>query len=121
MSSTPSFLLDENLPSKLAKRFVQAGYVATSVALAGLTGQSDQVIFRYARSHVLSLLTADTDFLRTSDFPPPHAGIIVVTFPPRTRIAGIVATLLAALPEIASIDLTDHVYILEAGQLRIHQ
>lgn len=58
--------------------------------------------------------------LLASDFPPPHAGIIVIQFPPKTRITEIIAELIAALPEIAAIDLADHVYILEIGKLRLH-
>ena len=51
-----NFLFDENLPSKLAKRFMEAGTAATSVLLCGLFGQSDQVIFRYARVHHLTIM-----------------------------------------------------------------
>ncbi len=117
MLPTPSFLLDENLPSKLAKRFVDVGYVATSTLLCGLSGQPDHIVFRYARAHQLTIITSDSDFLRTSNFPPPHAGIIVLKFPPKTRISVIIAELLAVLPAIVTLDLTDHTFLLESGQL----
>jgi predicted nuclease of predicted toxin-antitoxin system len=117
MSSAPSFLLDENLPSKLAKQFMKDGYQATSVALVGLVGQHDRVIFKYACSHALTIITTDNDFLRVTDFPPPHSGIVLVRYMPRSRIATIIAEILAALPTIASLDLPNHVYILEHGQM----
>ncbi len=117
MSSTHSYLIDENLPSKLAKRFVDAGYSATSVALCGLSGQGDHIIFRYARAHKLVIITADSDFLKTTNFPPPHSGIIVLQFPPKTRIDAIIAELVAALPQIDALGLENQTYVLEHGNL----
>jgi predicted nuclease of predicted toxin-antitoxin system len=121
MLSTHRYLIDENLPSKLAKRFNDAGYSATSVALCGLAGQGDHSIFRYACTHKLVIITADSDFLKTANFPPPHAGIVVLQFPHRTRIADIIAALMAVLPQIATLNLADQTYVLEQGTIRVHQ
>jgi predicted nuclease of predicted toxin-antitoxin system len=113
MSSTHKYLLDENLPSKAIKPLIAAGYAMTSVALLGLSGQPDHQIFRYARSHDLVIVTADSDFLHATNFPPPHPGIVVLQFPHKTRIAEIIATLTANLPALDALTLKDHIHTLD--------
>jgi predicted nuclease of predicted toxin-antitoxin system len=43
-----------------------------------LGGFPDAVVFVYARTHQLILLTIDQDFLNTQQYPPLHSGIVVV-------------------------------------------
>jgi hypothetical protein len=68
----------------------------------------------------LVIITADSDFLKTANFPPPHAGIVVLQFPHRTRIADIITALIAALPQIDVLSLNDQTYILEQGDIRAY-
>lgn len=75
-----AFLIDENADFRLKRDLRAAGFTATHVHATdvGLGGFPDSVVFTYARTHHLILLTIDRDFLNTQQYPPPHPGIVVV-------------------------------------------
>ena len=106
-----TFLLDENMPVKVFTVLRRAGYSATRVLDEKLGAQRDNVVFAYARSHQMTIITYDTDYLNRTRFPPPHAGIFVLRFFPRgTSVGDIAAAVLAAVAELASKDISDKVY-----------
>jgi predicted nuclease of predicted toxin-antitoxin system len=114
MPTTPNwaFLIDENLTKKLAKEFVAAGYRATSVQRdhPELISKADRSIFRMACANGQAIITRDTDFLNSGDFPLPHSGIIVIRMPGKISNAEIARAILAALVTLAGQDLSNHVY-----------
>lgn len=116
MSSTPkspnwSFLLDANLTIKQAKALDTAGYPAVS-ALDDpeLAQKSNPVIFRRARAERQVIITRDRDFLKSQEFPPPHAGIIRLRLPGKISSAELIEAVLKALTELASQNLSNKAY-----------
>jgi predicted nuclease of predicted toxin-antitoxin system len=75
-----TFLIGENADFRLKRDLRAAGFTAAHVhgTDVGLGGAPDTVVFAYARLHQLILLTIDQDFLNRQQFPPPHAGIILL-------------------------------------------
>ncbi|MBA3825465.1 MAG: DUF5615 family PIN-like protein [Ktedonobacterales bacterium] len=82
MTVTPNwaFLIDENADFRLKRDLRAAGFTAAHVHVTdvGLGGFPDTAVFAYAKAHRLILLTIDQDFLNLQQYPPPHAGIVVV-------------------------------------------
>ena len=111
-------LLDENLPKTLWKALQAAGYPTTRLVDEGLRGQPDSVIFRQVRSRA-TIITRDKDFLKTDQFPIPHSGIIVVRLPNSTSVAEVVREVLNALTTLTEQDLTNKVFVVEPGQVRL--
>ena len=111
-------LLDENLPKTLWKALQAAGYPTTRLVDEGLRGQPDSVIIRQVRSRA-TIITRDKDFLKTDQFPIPHSGIIVVRLPNSTSVAEVVREVLNALTTLTEQDLTNKVFVVEPGQVRL--
>ena len=111
-------LLDENLPKTLWKTLQAAGYPTARLVDEGLRGQPDSVIFRQVRSRA-TIITRDKDFLKTDQFPIPHSGIIVVRLPNSTSVAEVVREVLNALTTLTEQDLTNKVFVVEPGQVRL--
>src|SRR5947209_5051725 len=76
-----AFLVDENTAKSLAFALRAAGYTAEHVYEVGLQGHPDTDIFAYAQAHQRTMITADPDFARILNFPPPHFGIMVLRLP----------------------------------------
>ncbi|SRR6266567_3213355 len=112
MTTRPrTFLLDENIPMKVLSTLRVAGYSATRVFDAGLGSQSDHAIFTYARLRQMTIITYDTDYLSRTNFPPPHAGLIVLRFFLRgTPLTEIASAVLNAVAELAPMDISNRVY-----------
>ncbi len=117
-SNTPRLLLDENLPKSLWKALRAAGYPTARLVDEGLRGKPDFVIFRQVRSNA-TIITRDKDFLKVEQFPIPHSGIIVVRLPNNTSVAKVVQEVLNALANLKEQDLSDKVFIVESGQVRL--
>src|SRR5260370_40400417 len=111
-------LLDENLPKTLWKALKAAGYPSARLVDEVLRGQPDSVIFRQVRSRA-TIITRDKDFLKTDQFPIPHSGIIVVRLPNSTSVAEVVREVLNALTTLTEQDLTNKVFVVEPGQVRL--
>ncbi len=118
-SNTWEFLLDENLPKSLWKALRAAGYPAARVIDEGLRGQQDSRIFRQVRFRSI-IITRDKDYLKTTLFPPPHSGTIVLKLPKKTSVADLVYEVMNAVTTLAGQDLANKVYIIEPGQVRLH-
>jgi uncharacterized protein DUF5615 len=84
----------------------------------GLRGRPDSVIFRQVRS-CATIITRDKDFLKTDQFPLPHSGIIVVRLPNSTPVADVILEVLNALATLKEQDLTNKVFVVEPGQVRL--
>ena len=84
----------------------------------GLRGRPDSVIFRQVRSRA-TIITRDKDFLKIDPFPTPHSGIIVVRLPNSTSVAEVVREVLNALVTLKEQDLSNKVFVVEPGQVRL--
>jgi len=60
--SEPAFLLDENVPTSLAKLLLERGYEARRLAEVSLRGAEDEAVAEYAADRGLILVTLDKDF-----------------------------------------------------------
>jgi predicted nuclease of predicted toxin-antitoxin system len=71
------FLVDENIPSAVARFLRDRGFELKEAAEAGLTGAPDDVIMALARKEQRVLLTFDKHFANVLGYPPnSHHGII---------------------------------------------
>ena len=57
------FLIDAQLPPRLARTLVEAGHEAEHVEDAGLRQASDSAIWDYAERHHAVIITKDEDFV----------------------------------------------------------
>ena len=87
------FLVDEDLPWRLAKALEEAGHVALHVTDVQLRGHRDETVFSYAQARGLALVTCDMGYSDIRRFPPgSHAGLVIarlstrVPAPERTRM-----------------------------------
>jgi predicted nuclease of predicted toxin-antitoxin system len=71
------FLVDEQLPSALARWISAQGHVAEHVSDVGLAGKEDTAVWHFALREGATLLTNDEDFLNVSAQKP---GCAVVWF-----------------------------------------
>src|SRR5260370_30527573 len=117
-SNTRGFLLDENLPKSLWKSLRAAGYPVVRVIDEDLRGKSDSTIFRQVRYRAI-IITRDKDYLKTTLFPPPHSGIIVVNLPRKTSVADLVREVMNAVTRLAEQNLANKVYIIEPDEVRL--
>jgi predicted nuclease of predicted toxin-antitoxin system len=112
------FLLDENMPRKVLTSLRREGYSATRVYDVRLRSQPDTAIFAYARSHQMTIITFDTDYLNQMVFPPPHAGILVLrSFPRDTSVNVLAVAVLKAVAQLAHLDISNRVYKLDPNGL----
>ncbi len=70
------FLVDNQLPSVLAKLLVSKGHVASHVLDLSLDGATDREIWNYAEANSFVLITKDEDFSRRAS--QPNAAVQVV-------------------------------------------
>jgi predicted nuclease of predicted toxin-antitoxin system len=117
------FLVDENLPRELVVQLQAAGYVAEHVVDVGLRGHSDAEVYAYAQAEGAALVTIDTGFGNLLQYPPPHAGIVVVRLPDAlsiTRRLEMIANGLAVLAgqPLENTLVTIEVNILDARRFR---
>jgi hypothetical protein len=116
-----NFLIVASLPRKTATLIRSYGHGAIGVRDIGLGSASDQTIAAHARSHQLSLITADQEFGNLFDYPPDqHSGIAVVDPPARANRAMVLALVESFLQQA---DLTDQLpgrlAIVESGRIRL--
>ena len=116
------FLLDENIPRKVLSVLRAAGYTVVRAYDVGLRAHSDAVVFAYACSYRMTIITFDTDYLNQTVFPPPHAGILVLRFFPRnTSFNALASAVLTAVTQLVDLPLSNRVYLLDPDGLREEQ
>jgi predicted nuclease of predicted toxin-antitoxin system len=113
--------VDENLPRSLAADLVALGHFAEHVYDIGIGGAKDPVVYAYAQSHTLTILTGDKDFSNIRVYARPHAGIVVVEVPdlmppePRKRL------ILRRLATLTGQALDNLLVIIEPGRVRVRR
>jgi len=115
------FRLDENLDPRLAVLLCEEEDEADTVRAEGLSGQSDDAIYRAIVAGSRVLVTLDLDFANPFRFAPASTAGIVIVRPPRPILPMIRATLAAALPQLRSRPLTGKLWIVEPGRIRVYE
>lgn len=113
--------LDENIDARLVGVLRQAGHEATTVREQGLHGTEDPALYDHCHSEGYVLVTLDLDFSNVIRYPPePTPGLVVLRGPddlfPTVKI--LIQTLLAGLTRETP---AGHLWIVEAGRIRIHE
>ena len=112
--------LDENLDVRLSAALTDAGHEAESVYEEGMSGASDDDIYQVCVREARTIVTLDLDFSNPFRFPPaPTEGTIVVR-PPRPVLPMVRATLMSALPQLGSMQLSGKPCIVEPGRVRVY-
>jgi predicted nuclease of predicted toxin-antitoxin system len=114
------FKLDENFDVRLAPLLAQGGHDVDTVKAERLSGSTDETIYETCRQKGRTLITLDLDFANPFRFPPEGTEGIVVIRPPRPVLPAIKATLESALAELTSKPLTDLLWIVEPGRIRVY-
>lgn len=119
MTARPrTFLLDENMPRKILTSLRRGGFNTTRVYDAGLRSRPDIAIFAYARAYHMTIITFDTDYLNQAAFPPPHAGIVILrSFLRGTTVNELASAVLKAAVQLAHLDISNRVYVLDPDGL----
>ncbi|HID74963.1 MAG TPA: hypothetical protein EYP56_03095 [Planctomycetaceae bacterium] len=115
------FKLDENLDIRLGALLAAEGHEVDSAVSEGLSGSSDDAVYRACRESGRALVTLDLDFFNPFRFPPaPTEGIVVVR-PPRPVLPVIRTVLLSVLPEFKRASLKGQLWIAEPGRVRVYK
>ena len=118
MTHSRAFLLDENMPRRVLTSLRREGVSAMRVYDVGLRSQSDATIFAYARTHHMTIITFDTDYLNQTAFPPPHAGLLVLRFFPRDiSVTELASAVLRAVVQLEGLDISNCAYRLDPDGL----
>lgn len=115
------FLLDANVPRRLAEVIGAAGHDCVDVRDTSLASAADAVIAEHARREAQILVTRDFDFADVLAYPPEqHAGVIVIAAPVTFSVAAICALLQVFLADSERIvALPGRLAILEPGRVRL--
>ena len=116
------FLVDQNLPNRLVLLLQAEGYVAEHTHPLGLGTRHDRDIYLYAQTAGATLITQDHDLERDRDqFPPPHAGIVLVELPQYWPTVDVSQRVLAALRGLRGQTLRDRLIIVAPSQVIVRQ
>jgi len=117
---TVRFFLDENMPMSSAKMLKNLGFEVEHARTAGLKGEPDKEIARYAKEQKAILVTKDLDFgnilLYHEDS---HHGLLIIRLPHDYSAKQITDKLKKFIDNIDVEDLVDQITILELGRYRI--
>jgi predicted nuclease of predicted toxin-antitoxin system len=116
------FLVDEDLPRSLTQALVSVGVHAEDVRDVGLRGHPDDDIIAFARTHGLTLLTADLGFANVLRYPlGSHAGIVIVRFPNETPTVALNDVLTGTIRGLSDEDVSGNLLVVEPGRIRLRR
>ena len=116
------FKLDENFGTRTRKLFNDAGHDVRTVRDEGLQGCSDRHLYDACCAEQRCLVTLDLDFADVTRFLPAKAGgIAVIRMPQNPNLALLEQLIRQFLQTLKSISVERHLWIVEAGRIRIHQ
>jgi len=110
---------DENMPVEAAQRLRAAGWDAVTAHDEDLAGAQDHLVSEACRAEGRVLFSLDLDFADIRIYPPDtHPGIVVLR--PRDPDRDSVLALLASvLPVLARESVTERLWIVEPGGIRV--
>ena len=116
------FKLDENLGSRSARLFPEAGHDVETVFTEGLSGGRDELIFEACIQENRCLLTLDLDFADVVRFPPHKTtGIAVLRLPKGASLRLLEKFVRDLLGMLQVEPITGRLWIVEAGRIRVHE
>jgi predicted nuclease of predicted toxin-antitoxin system len=116
------FKLDENIGSRSARLFPEAGHDVETVFEERLSGASDEVIFETCIREKRCLLTRDLDFADIVRFPPHEApGIAVLRLPNSVSLSLMERSVSDLLSMLDAEPIAGRLWIVEPGRIRIHE
>ncbi len=115
------FKLDENLPRAAATLFTERGYEVETVLGERLGGEIDSRVFDASRAEGRILVTLDLDFADIQRYPPSsHPGIWVLRHR-SLSVENILRLLKDALTLLDAEPVSNRLWIVEPGRVRIHE
>ena len=116
------FKLDENLGSRSARLFPEAGHDVETVFQERLSGARDEVIFETCIRESRCLLSLDLDFTVVVRFPPHRTvGIAVLGLPKGVSLSLLEKFVRDLLSMLDTEPITGRLWIVEAGRIRVHE
>ena len=115
------FLIDADLPRKVAELLRHHGHEAIDVREVGLGTAPDEDIAAYARSQGLCLISGDFGFANIRNYPPgDYAGLVVLQLPRNATAKTILNLVEAMLGQAQVLDrLPGRLAIVEFGRIRL--
>jgi predicted nuclease of predicted toxin-antitoxin system len=116
-------LLDQNIPGEVARwlREKRPDWKITSAKEAGLNGQPDEQVFRWAQASQAIVLTYDEDFADARLFPlGSHCGVVRLRVWPTTTEAT-EAALDRMLTQVPEADLPGSLVIIDREKIRLRR
>jgi len=116
------FKLDENLGRRCQGLFRDAGHDVQTVFQESLSGATDRQLYDACRRERRCLVTLDLDFADVTRFAPEKTEGIIVLRPAKNPSSLMLELLIQrCLTALAQIPLEGSLWIVEMGQIRIHQ
>ena len=116
------FKLDENLGSRSARLFPEAGHDVETVFAEGLSGRRDELIFEACIQEDRCLPTLDLDFADVVRFPPHKtAGNAVLRLPKGASLRLLEKFVKDLLSMLDAEPITGRLWIVEPGRIRVHE
>lgn len=116
------FKLDENFGTRTQNIFQAAGHDVQTVRQELLLGASDQELYEKCCTEQRCLVTLDLDFANVVRFPPQQAGGVVVIRAPQNPSLALLERLVEQfLQTLDQMPLEQQLWIVEVGQIRVHQ
>ena len=117
-----NFKLDENFGIRTQNIFREGGHHVRTVADQNLSGEKDNVLFKICADEQMCLVTLDLDFSDVIRFPPKNsAGIVVIRVPRNPSLSLLERLVGDFLQALEQETLTQKLWIVEVGRIRIHQ
>jgi len=114
------FKLDENIGSRTAHLFPEAGHDIETIFDEGLSGATDEVIFETCIREGRCLVSLDLDFADVVRFPPHRtAGIAVLRLPNDVSVRLMEKLVRDLLRHLKTEPIVGRLWIVEAGRIRV--
>lgn len=115
------FKLDENVPGEVAALLRDAGHDASSALEEGLGGLPDERMLQACKEEARVLVTLDMGCGDIRAYPPPSHGGIWVLRPNLQSVQALMQLVSAALGAASGEPLSQRLWIVEPGRVRIRE
>jgi hypothetical protein len=114
--------LDENIGRRGVEMLVRAGHDVATVFGQGVSGITDEGLFRLCQEEDRCLVTLDLDFANPLRFRPAEsAGIAVLRLPRRLTLDDLLDGLRTFIVGLSREDIIGKLWIIQKGRIRAYQ